>query len=63
VPAKAFTVLIDPEKGKSLAIVLFETEEDMRTGDATLNSMNPPDDGMGRRTGVEFYEVAVNLTA
>ena len=61
VPAKAFTLLIDPDNGRGLAIILFETEEEMRIGDATLNQMNPPDDGMGRRTGVEFYEVAVDM--
>ena len=60
VPAKAFQLLIDPENGKGLAIVLFETEEDMRQGDATLSSMSPPNDGMGRRAAVEFYEVAVD---
>jgi hypothetical protein len=62
VPAKAFTLLIDPDEGRSLAIVLFETEEDMRVGDATLNQMNPPDDAMGKRASVEFYEVAMQLT-
>jgi hypothetical protein len=44
-------------------VVLFETEEDMRQGDATLSSMSPPNDGMGRRAGVDFYEVAVDLRA
>ena len=63
VPAKSFLLLIDPENGKGLAIVLFETEEDMRQADATLNSMSPPNDGMGQRAGVDFYEVAVDLRA
>jgi len=63
VPAKSFTLLIDPDHGRSLAIVLFETEEDMRIGDATLNGMNPPDDAMGQRVAVDFYEVAAQLTA
>lgn len=63
VPAKSFQLLIDPENGTGLAIVLFETEEDMRQGDATLSAMSPPNDGMGRRAGVDFYEVAVDLRA
>jgi hypothetical protein len=42
VPAKGFLMLIDPEKGQSLAVALFETEEDLRAGDEVLNSMNPP---------------------
>lgn len=61
VPAKGFLMLIDPDKGQGLAISLFETEDDLRTGDETLNSMNPPGDGMGRRASVETYEVAVDV--
>ena len=61
VPAKSFLLLIDPENGKGLAIVLFETEEDMRKGDAVLNEMSPPGDGMGGRNAVETYEVAVDM--
>ena len=64
VPAKAFQLLIDPEGGRSLAIVLFETEEDLRKGDATLNDMTPTGgDDVGRRASVEIYEVAVDLKA
>ncbi len=61
VPAKGFTLLIDPDTGRSLAVALFETEEDLRKGDETLNSMTPDDDDTGRRTSVETYEVAVDL--
>ena len=61
VPAKAFLMLIDPDGGKSLAISLFETEDDLRAGDAVLNEMSPPDDGFGQRTAVETYEVAVDV--
>jgi hypothetical protein len=64
VPAKGFMMLIDPDGGRSLGIVLFETEEDMRTGDAALNEMNPTGgDAVGSRTSVEMYEVAVDLKA
>jgi hypothetical protein len=63
VPAQGFLMLIDPDNGRGLALALFETEEDMRTGHETLNSMTPPNDGMGRRTSVEFYEVAVDVKA
>ena len=63
VPAKGFLFLVDRESGKSLAITLFDSEEDMRTGDATLNGMNPPEEQTSRRVGVEFYEVPVNVTA
>ena len=54
VPATAFTLLIDPEAGRSIAIVMFATEEDRRVGHETLNAMNPPErrDGHARRGGV-----------
>jgi hypothetical protein len=61
VPAKAFLMLIDPDGGKTLAISLFETEDDLRAGDAVLNEMSPPDDGFGQRTAVETYQVAVDV--
>jgi hypothetical protein len=61
VPAKGFLLMMDADRGEGLAVALFDTEEDMRQGDEVLNSMSPPDDGMGRRTSVDFYEVAVDL--
>jgi hypothetical protein len=63
VPAKGFMMLIDPESGRSLAIALFETEDDLRKGDETLNSMNPSGDDVGSRSSVEMYEVAVDVRA
>jgi hypothetical protein len=60
-PAKGLMVLIDPDNGRGLGITLFDSEEDLRKGDETLNSMSPPDDAMGQRTAVEMYEVAVDL--
>ena len=61
VPAKEFLLLNDGEAGRSMAITLFETEEDYRQGDETLDSMSPPADGMGKRVSVEKYEVAAQL--
>ena len=50
------------DEGKVLAIGPFETEEDLRQGDETLNSMDPPVPGaMGRRSSVEMYEVGVKV--
>jgi hypothetical protein len=51
---------IDRQSGKSLAIVLFDSEEDLRRGDEALNAMSP-EEGQGRRTSVDFYEVQLNL--
>ena len=60
-PAKGILVLIDPDNGRTLSVTLFETEDDLRQGDETLRSMNPPDTDMGSRATVETYEVGVDL--
>ncbi len=60
VPAKGFTMLMDTESGKSIGIVLFETEDDYAAGDAALNEMTPSDDG-GHRVSVEKYELAADI--
>ena len=61
VPAKGFLMLIDPGSGRSLAVALFETENDLRKGDETLNAMTPSGDDVGKRTSVETYEVAADI--
>lgn len=62
VPAKGLLVLNKPDDGKTIAIALFETEEDLHTGHATLSAMDPPvADGMGKRISVELFEVPIKL--
>lgn len=61
VPAKEFLLLLDTEAGKSMAITVFENEDDYRQGDETLNSMSPPSGGMGDRVSVEKLEIAVHM--
>ena len=61
VPAKGFTYLVDADNGRTLAIGLFETEEDLQTGDKALNEMNPSRDDAGKRVSVEVYEVPIDL--
>ena len=61
VPAKGFLFLIDPDGGRTMAISFFESEDDRAKGHETLEAMSPPGDGMGRRTGVEMYEVGLRL--
>ena len=59
VPSNGVMLLNDPDSGRTLTIALFETEEDLRKGDETLNAMNPPQaEGEGSRVSVEMYEVA-----
>jgi hypothetical protein len=62
IPAREVVVLHDPEAEKSLVILFFETEDDYRRGDETLNAM-PATDTPGQRTGVTRYDVSVRMTA
>jgi hypothetical protein len=50
-------LILSGEGGKRLAITLFDDEEGLRRGDAALNEMTPV--GMGARSSVELYDVAV----
>jgi hypothetical protein len=61
VPAVGYLMLIDPDSGRSLGIGLFETEEDLRKGDAALNDMSPSGPDVGKRSTVEIYEVGADL--
>jgi hypothetical protein len=61
VPAKQFLLLHNTAAGKAIAVTLFESEDDYRQGDETLNSMSPPGEGMGKRVGVEKFELAAHL--
>jgi hypothetical protein len=61
VPATEILVLHDPETESSLAILFFESEDDYRRGDETLNAM-PAADTPGQRTSVKKYEVAARIT-
>ena len=60
-PASGLMVLIDPDGGRSMAITFFGSEEDRAKGHEVLEGMSPPGEGMGSRTGVEMYEVAVDI--
>jgi hypothetical protein len=55
-----FLMLADRESGKMIGIALFDTEEALKAGDAAMNS-GPG--AAGRRSAVEFYEVAVSTIA
>jgi hypothetical protein len=60
VPSNGIIVLNDLEEGRSLVIGLFETEEDLRTGDEALRAMDRPEGSAGDVSSIEFYEVAVD---
>ena len=61
-PPAELVVLHDPEAETSLAIVIFETEDDYKRGDEILNAM-PAGDTPGRRTSVTKYNVATRMTS
>jgi hypothetical protein len=64
VPAVGLLILHSPEQGRVMAISLFETEDNLKQGDSTLNAMDPPvPGGLGPRTSVDLYEVPVKLDA
>jgi hypothetical protein len=57
---KEVWMLVDRETGKSADISLFETEEELRQGDAALNALSPAE-AEGSRTSVGLWEVAFRL--
>jgi hypothetical protein len=61
IPATEMVMLHNPEGERSLVILFFETEEDYRQGDETLNAM-PAGETPGRRTSVTRYDAALRMT-
>ena len=59
-PSAEVLVLHDPGAEKSVAIVIFENEDDYRKGDEILGSM-PTGDTPGTRTSVTKYNVATRM--
>ena len=63
VPSSGIMVLGDPQNSRGLVIGLFDTEDDLRTGDAALRAMDRPPQATGDISSVEFYEVTVERRA
>ena len=61
-PKSELIILHDPDAEKSVAIVIFDSEDDYRRGDEILDSM-PSDNTPGRRTSVTKYDVATRMTS
>jgi hypothetical protein len=59
-PSAELVILHDPEAEKSLAIVIFENEDDYKKGDEILSAM-PAGDTPGRRTSVSKFNVATRM--
>jgi hypothetical protein len=63
IPAKSIAVLADRENGRVRIVVRFDSEENLRTGSATLDSMEPPPEARMRRLSVEKFEVVLERQA
>ena len=61
-PPVELMLLHDPEGERSLAIVVFDNEDDYRKGDEILSAMPGPDTP-GQRASVDKYQVAVRASA
>jgi hypothetical protein len=57
--AKGFLGLMDPERGTSIGITFFDSEEDIRNSEHAFEDMAQhfPPEMRGRRTSVDVYEV------
>jgi hypothetical protein len=52
-------MLVDRSSGTTVDLVFTRDQTSLEQVDAALSSLTPPD-GMGRRTGVEMYEVVLD---
>ena len=59
-PPADLMILHDPAGERSLAIVLFDNEEDYRKGDEILDAM-PSEDVPGLRTSVTKYDLVARM--
>lgn len=53
--------MYDAETQRALVIFFFDSKEDYRRGDETLDAM-PSDETPGSRTAVTRYDVAARMT-
>jgi hypothetical protein len=60
-PSGELLILHDPDSEQSLAIVIFDNEDDYRKGHEILDAM-PASDTPGNRTSVTKYNVAHRMS-
>ena len=61
-PKSELIVLHDPDAEKSVAIVIFDSEDDYQRGHEILDSM-PSENTPGQRTSVTKHDVAIRMTS
>lgn len=60
IPAVGFFMMIDRAAGKVVEVLLFETADDLREGDAKMSTMAPGEGSM-HRVGLDRLEVPVHI--
>jgi hypothetical protein len=63
IPAKSIMVNLDRENNHIRVVVRFDSKENLETGSATLDGMEPPEDAGMRRISVEKLEVLLERQA
>jgi len=63
IPAKSIMVGFDRENQHVRVVVRFDSEENLKTGSAALDGMEPPPDAGMRRISVEKLEVLLERQA
>lgn len=63
IPAKSTMVGLDRENNHVRIVVRFDSKENLETGSATLDGMEPPPDAGMRRISVEKLEVLLERQA
>ena len=63
IPAKSIMVGLDRENNHVRVVVRFDSKENLETGSATLDGMEPPPDAGMRRLSVEKLEVLLERQA
>ena len=63
IPAKSIMVNLDRENNHVRVVVRFDSKENLETGSATLDGMEPPEDAGLRRIAIEKLEVLLERQA
>jgi len=63
IPAKSIMVGYDRENNHVRVVVRFDSEENLETGSATLDGMEPPPDAGMHRISVEKLEILLERQA
>jgi hypothetical protein len=60
IPAVGFLMMVDRDAGKVVEVLLFETQDDLREGDATMDAMAPGEGSM-HRVALDRFQVPVHI--